>query len=105
MFVHNSKNLIKDHIGITTNSMTLTLRGIIRQYSWKVHSNITLSVLTAGENRLSCEKFLLVVDGQVAILTPFTKFVDGLASLMAAYYVFNIAYPCEASATLDFIQR
>lgn len=47
---------------------------------------------------------MLSIDGAV-VNNHIENFTVGIAMLFCAYYVFNIKYPTEADATLDFIQR
>jgi hypothetical protein len=45
----------------------------------------------------------LMVDGR-AVFGPI-DFRRAVMAMFASYYVFNIQYPLEAAATLEFIQR
>ena len=47
---------------------------------------------------------MVAIDG-VIVNDSISTFTGGLAMLFASYYNFNIKYPVEAAATLEFIQR
>ncbi|XP_064455222.1 uncharacterized protein LOC135366447 isoform X4 [Ornithodoros turicata] len=51
-----------------------------------------------------CRNFLIAADQQV-VMSGISEFTDALSCLMAIYFVFNIAYPPQVQATLDFLQR
>lgn len=50
------------------------------------------------------DRFMISIDG-VIINNNITSFRVALAMLFSAYYIFNIQYPSDAEATLEFIQR
>lgn len=47
---------------------------------------------------------LLVCENDIIIEVPESSFATGLSHLMAAYYVFHVAYPKSIKTTLYFIQ-
>ncbi|KAK3893027.1 hypothetical protein Pcinc_003206 [Petrolisthes cinctipes] len=64
----------------------------------------TPCLIAIGDSLLMAERFMLAIDGTV-VNNHIMNFTVGLGMLFCAYYVFNIQYPTEADATLDFIQR
>jgi hypothetical protein len=48
--------------------------------------------------------FRLIVDRRV-VCSDINNPLSAVALLFGAFFVFNISYPVEASATLEFIQR
>lgn len=53
---------------------------------------------------MSASRFMLSIDGMV-VNDHISTFVAGLAMLFSSYYNFNIMYPVDCAATLEFIQR
>ena len=53
---------------------------------------------------LVAERSVLVIDA-IALNQSIHGMVDGMMLLFATYYCFNIQYPHELAATLEFIQR
>uniref|UniRef100_A0A8C3ADM1 Uncharacterized protein n=1 Tax=Cyclopterus lumpus TaxID=8103 RepID=A0A8C3ADM1_CYCLU len=48
--------------------------------------------------------FMLAVDREV-IIEDVASFTDALVGMFACYYVFNLRYPAELGATMEFLQR
>lgn len=57
-----------------------------------------------GDSWLTASRYMLGVDG-VVVCDDIPTFLIGLGMLFAAYYNFNISYPLEVAAVLEFIQR
>ena len=57
----------------------------------------------ADKQLLSCDNFLLVIN-QVFVGRA-SSFLSAFSTLFAAYFVLNIEYPAEASATMEFVQK
>ncbi|RXN13107.1 hypothetical protein ROHU_028861 [Labeo rohita] len=57
-----------------------------------------------GSSRLTAENFMFSVD-QVVVNSHITIFSDALKLMFASYYCFNISYPGDQGATLEFVQR
>ncbi|KAK3882790.1 hypothetical protein Pcinc_012868 [Petrolisthes cinctipes] len=64
----------------------------------------TPCLIAVGTSLLMADRFMLSIDG-VIINNNFTNFRVALAMLFSSYYIFNIQYPSDAEATLEFIQR
>ncbi|KAK4317467.1 hypothetical protein Pmani_011468 [Petrolisthes manimaculis] len=64
----------------------------------------TPCLIAFGESWLTSTRFILGVYGTV-VCDHIPNFLVGLAMMFASYYNFNICYPLEAAATLEFIQR
>ncbi|XP_071841746.1 uncharacterized protein [Apostichopus japonicus] len=62
----------------------------------------TPCVVTAGEP-WEATRFQIAVDGQ--FITTVNNPIDALCVWFCAFYVFNLEYPFNASATAEFIQR
>ncbi|PIK56129.1 hypothetical protein BSL78_06948 [Apostichopus japonicus] len=62
----------------------------------------TPCVVTAGEP-WEATRFQIAVDGQ--FITTVNNPIDALCVWFCAFYVFNLEYPANASATAEFIQR
>ncbi|XP_071313889.1 uncharacterized protein [Trachinotus anak] len=80
-------------------------------YRWHVHFEKRQRRLHShwptGETILTAKKWMLWIEGSV-VIPPAAHLVDfttALATLFACYYVFNLEYQVEASATLEFVQR
>ncbi|KAK3890028.1 hypothetical protein Pcinc_006025 [Petrolisthes cinctipes] len=57
-----------------------------------------------GESRMLASRFMLSIDG-VVVNDHISTFTAGLVMLFCSYYNFNIMYPLDCAATLEFIQR
>ncbi|XP_064481099.1 uncharacterized protein LOC135394332 [Ornithodoros turicata] len=64
---------------------------------------LTAVIVCAG-SPYTCRTFMVAADQQI-VMTAISDFTNALCALMALYFVFNIAYPRQAEATLDFLQR
>lgn len=60
--------------------------------------------LFVGDSIYTAKSYSLSIDGTI-VMEDLHLFERSLASLFSAYYVFNVAYPEEICATLEFIQR
>ncbi|XP_066963156.1 uncharacterized protein [Macrobrachium rosenbergii] len=58
----------------------------------------------SGTPVLQANQFMVAVDGRV-INSDLTSLVAAMSMVFAAYYIFGIHYPSEASVTLEFMQR
>ncbi|CAN7942059.1 unnamed protein product [Ixodes hexagonus] len=65
---------------------------------------ISPCIIAHGENIYATRTYSLSIGG-IIVMEDLHLFERSLASLFSAYYVFNIAYPEEICATLEFIQR
>ncbi|KAK4320807.1 hypothetical protein Pmani_008346 [Petrolisthes manimaculis] len=64
----------------------------------------TPCLIAVGTSLLMADRFMLSIDG-VIINNNITNFRVALVMLFSSYYIFNIQYPSDAEATLEFIQR
>ncbi len=46
---------------------------------------------------------MMSMEGTI-VMGPHNNLLNGVAATFAAYYVFNLQYPKEASSTLEFVQ-
>ncbi|XP_066963155.1 uncharacterized protein [Macrobrachium rosenbergii] len=60
--------------------------------------------IAVGTPVLQANQFMVAVDGRV-INSDLTSLVAAMSMVFAAYYIFGIHYPSEASVTLEFMQR
>ena len=56
-----------------------------------------------GDSLLSAQRFELIVENIAVVKNGLCSFLEAL--MMASYYVFNMQYPADVSASLDFVQR
>ncbi|RXN13802.1 hypothetical protein ROHU_028951 [Labeo rohita] len=70
---------------------------------WYIIISVFLLCIT-GSSRLTAEHFMFSVD-QVVVNSHITIFSDALKLMFASYYCFNISYPGDQAATLEFVQR
>ncbi|KAG2470476.1 TRPM7 protein, partial [Polypterus senegalus] len=63
-----------------------------------------LLVLDMQDDMMKPKAWMLSIEGQV-VMGPHHDFVNGIATIFASYYNFNLQYPEDASSTLEFIQR
>ncbi|KAG2460933.1 MSRA reductase, partial [Polypterus senegalus] len=56
------------------------------------------------DDMMKPKAWMLSIEGQV-VMGPHHDFVNGIATIFASYYNFNLQYPEDASSTLEFIQR
>uniref|UniRef100_A0A8C3AI00 Uncharacterized protein n=1 Tax=Cyclopterus lumpus TaxID=8103 RepID=A0A8C3AI00_CYCLU len=64
----------------------------------------TPCVVACGASPMSAAAFMLAVDREV-IIEDVASFTDALVGMFACYYVFNLRYPAELGATMEFLQR
>ncbi|XP_039592264.1 uncharacterized protein LOC120515387 [Polypterus senegalus] len=60
--------------------------------------------LIIQDDMMKPKAWMLSIEGQV-VMGPHHDFVNGIATIFASYYNFNLQYPEDASSTLEFIQR
>lgn len=53
---------------------------------------------------MSAAAFMVAVDQEV-IIEDLASFTDALVGMFVCYYVFNLQYPAELGATMEFLQR
>ena len=63
-----------------------------------------IACIVTGDSHLKAEQYLVLVDGKV-LVSNITSYINSLAVLFGTYYAFNIQYPTDAEATLEFMQR
>lgn len=68
--------------------------------SYRLH----IFFLFVGDSIYTTRSYSLSIDGTI-VMEDLHLFERSLSSLFSAYYVFNVAYPEEICATLEFIQR
>ncbi|XP_050980794.1 uncharacterized protein LOC127174406 [Labeo rohita] len=64
----------------------------------------TPCIVVCGSPPLTAENYMFSVD-QVVVNSHITIFSDALKLMFASYYCFNISYPGDQGATLEFVQR
>lgn len=64
----------------------------------------TPCLVVCGDSISNSSRFVLCIDKEI-VNDKITNFITGVMMLFASYYCFNIHYPVEASATLEFMQR
>ncbi|KAF4099017.1 uncharacterized protein LOC131529002 [Onychostoma macrolepis] len=64
----------------------------------------TPCIIVCGTSPLSAAAFMVAADQEV-IIEHLTSFNDALVSMFICYYIFNMHYPVELGATLEFLQR
>ncbi|XP_075962866.1 uncharacterized protein LOC142965694 isoform X2 [Anarhichas minor] len=65
------------------------------------------SLISSPSNRtspMSAAAFMVAVDQEV-IIEDLASFTDALVGMFVCYYVFNLQYPAELGATMEFLQR
>lgn len=53
---------------------------------------------------MSADTFMVAVD-QAVIMENLASFTDALVSMFVCYYIFNVHYPVELGATMEYLQR
>lgn len=53
---------------------------------------------------MSAAAFMVAVDQEV-VVDNLKSFTDALVSMFVCYYIFNMRYPAELGATMEFHQR
>ncbi|XP_052396447.1 uncharacterized protein LOC127944498 isoform X2 [Carassius gibelio] len=71
---------------------------------FSVESPQTSSTLCYPGETLSADTWMMSIEGTI-VMGPHNNLLNGVAATFAAYYVFNLHYPKDASSTLEFVQR
>ncbi|KAM6935749.1 uncharacterized protein PEZ65_006077 [Lycodopsis pacificus] len=64
----------------------------------------TPCIVACGASPMSAAAFMVAVDQEV-IIEDLASFTDALVGMFVCYYVFNLQYPAELGATMEFLQR
>lgn len=57
-----------------------------------------------GESPLSATTFMVAADQEV-VIDNLKSFTDALVGMFMCFYIFNMHYPVELGATMEFLQR
>ncbi|XP_027141804.1 uncharacterized protein LOC104934043 isoform X2 [Larimichthys crocea] len=68
------------------------------------HLPPTPCIVVCGMSPMSADTFMVAVD-QAVIMENLASFTDALVSMFVCYYIFNVHYPVELGATMEFLQR
>ncbi|XP_035528628.1 uncharacterized protein LOC118336147 [Morone saxatilis] len=68
------------------------------------HLPPTPCIVVCGASPMSAAAFMVAVDQEV-IIENLASFTDALVGMFICYYIFNIHYPTELGATMEFLQR
>lgn len=57
-----------------------------------------------GDSPLSSTVFMVAADQEV-VIDSLNSFTDALVGMFMCFYIFNMHYPMELGATMEFLQR
>ena len=66
--------------------------------------DLPISLFFSQESPLSATAFMVAVDQEV-MMDNLKSFTDALVGMLMCFYVFNMHYPVELVATMEFLQR
>ena len=73
----------------------------IEAFKWM---DLLMTFFSTGESPLSATAFMVAADQEV-IMDNLKSFTDALVGMFICFYVFNMHYPVELRATMEFLQR
>ncbi|KAG8000940.1 hypothetical protein GBF38_018242, partial [Nibea albiflora] len=68
------------------------------------HLPPTPCIVVCGESPLSATTFMVAADQEV-VIDNLKSFTDALVGMFMCFYIFNMHYPVELGATMEFLQR
>ncbi|XP_047445827.1 uncharacterized protein LOC125010923 [Mugil cephalus] len=68
------------------------------------HLPPTPCIVVCGESPLSATAFMVAADQEV-MMDNLKSFTDALVGMFMCFYIFNMHYPVELGATMEFLQR